>query len=112
MHGIVMLVLTIGSPPHTWRIQCCSNLRLVKDRITSTYVENTFSYFACKLHIKDHLHIRGEYAFLQVGYGTGTGSPPHTWRIPKVKKLLKELNRITSTYVENTIKILDSYVCH
>ena len=74
--------------------------------ITSTYVENTFSILRHNGLDKDHLHIRGEYYFLQkIGSGN-KGSPPHTWRIPESKKVYPSQLRITSTYVENT----DSYV--
>ena len=34
---------------------------------------------------------------------TLTGSPPHTWRIPLDMTISNAANRITSTYVENTI---------
>ena len=37
------------------------------------------------------------------------GSPPHTWRIPKLMTMAKRLKRITSTYVENTKMILLFY---
>ena len=133
-----------GSPPHTWRIQCCSNLRLVKDRITSTYVENTFMESLDLFKMQDHLHIRGEYNTVRLfissasritstyventrglclkhnrakdhlhirgEYGDNmdlgnhlVGSPPHTWRILLFLSLLISFNRITSTYVENTV---------
>ncbi|CBL50670.1 putative protein without homology [Lactobacillus crispatus ST1] len=32
---------TVGSPPHTWRIQMLLDQQHPKHRITSTYVENT-----------------------------------------------------------------------
>ena len=35
--------------------------------------------------------------------GCLSGSPPHTWRIHKMKLKRSHLNRITSTYVENTV---------
>ncbi len=70
--------------------------------ITSTYVENTFSILRHNGLDKDHLHIRGEYYFLQkIGSGN-KGSPPHTWRIPLDSNLSQLIPRITSTYVENT----------
>nr|DAW29771.1 MAG TPA: hypothetical protein [Caudoviricetes sp.] len=35
--------LTVGSPPHTWRILCLVSRALQDDRITSTLVENTLN---------------------------------------------------------------------
>ena len=69
-----------GSPPHTWRIQKCSTAKLLLSRITSTYVENTFSGgFICLAE---------------------TGSPPHTWRIHVWNWFNFCSVRITSKYVE------------
>ena len=92
-----------GSPPHTWRI-LNKTLTINKDcGITSTYVENTVLLKLIVYPPWDHLHIRGEYcaasffAFLKIG------SPPHTWRIHYLHPELLESDRITSTYVENTI---------
>ena len=41
---ILKMVLNslIGSPPHTWRIPKFFNSKVTFDRITSTYVENTY----------------------------------------------------------------------
>ena len=91
-----------GSPPHTWRIQLCKMLRIGCLGITSTYVENTKSSVEYCWWNKDHLHIRGEYSERTLtSYGI-LGSPPHTWRIPKIIFNGREYTRITSTYVENT----------
>ena len=70
--------------------------------ITSTYVENTPGSTIEFPTWKDHLHIRGEYSNSDRAKDNGTGSPPHTWRIPTVTKLRSFCERITSTYVENT----------
>ena len=96
------VVVTVGSPPHTWRIQeligsCHSTVR-----ITSTYVENTHGVQFSNLFVKDHLHIRGEYHTLQNHQHQKLGSPPHTWRILIEESMIKHPFRITSTYVENT----------
>ena len=73
----------IGSPPHTWRILALN----MYDRV----------------NVEDHLHIRGEYHELGYSYSTYQGSPPHTWRILRFSIYSHRLNRITSTYVENTL---------
>ena len=73
--------LQIGSPPHTWRIQFEAELYEQVDRITSTYVENTFNAIRYGEMSQDHLHIRGEYDRLHIIDQAHTGSPPHTWRI-------------------------------
>ena len=74
--------LSLGSPPHTWRIQIKFADYNPRIRITSTYVENT--------------------AFLAQLSSNPKGSPPHTWRIPMWQDWDKFTARITSTYVENT----------
>ena len=51
-----------GSPPHTWRILTKTWSQILITRITSTYVENTFSTWKLQQCNKDHLHIRGEYS--------------------------------------------------
>ena len=92
-----------GSPPHTWRIQDDSGKTTFIRRITSTYVENTRKGFVERCLWQDHLHIRGEYgARLKKNHGN-LGSPPHTWRILVMAGSNHEGNRITSTYVENTV---------
>ena len=72
----------IGSPPHTWRILLILSAFAVRERITSTYVENT---------------VRGS-----VGHASAAGSPPHTWRILHILDYEGRNIGITSTYVENT----------
>ena len=52
---------TKGSPPHTWRILIAISDGFPKFGITSTYVENTFSFPPLFHSGWDHLHIRGEY---------------------------------------------------
>ena len=77
-----MILLWIGSPPHTWRILKAIYPDASYKRITSTYVENTLQ--------------------MQEDESLSPGSPPHTWRI-LIFSLLNHLSiRITSTYVENT----------
>ena len=41
IHGIARSVQDAGSPPHTWRILRAYISTVFKNRITSTYVENT-----------------------------------------------------------------------
>ena len=94
----------LGSPPHTWRIHQIDLVPTGRNRITSTYVENTDG---CELFIrkdKDHLHIRGEYLGLKPNSLPIAGSPPHTWRIRRFTWIQNPTTRITSTYVENTRK--------
>ena len=71
-------------------------------RITSTYVENTYTMGPRKTSYWDHLHIRGEYLMSLGTVDDAEGSPPHTWRIPQLPILGEVTVRITSTYVENT----------
>ena len=73
--------LSIGSPPHTWRIHNVPLLHVPSLGITSTYVENTASFAQSRKWLEDHLHIRGEYSLAQPSSLVRLGSPPHTWRI-------------------------------
>ena len=45
----VFILIIIGSPPHTWRIPVVIAVTMDRDRITSTYVENTFGQVTTKL---------------------------------------------------------------
>ena len=74
-----------GSPPHTWRIP-----------IFPIWIA---------LCAEDHLHIRGEYFDCLRTMTVAPGSPPHTWRILTVDDVFDAINGITSTYVENTLKL-------
>ena len=85
--NLVELVLFLVAP-HTWRIPLFGMLLLI------------FS--------KDHLHIRGEYYEATQKRLKYIGSPPHTWRIPIQPKITLFADRITSTYVENTL--MDNYL--
>ena len=58
---IIYQRLSMGSPPHTWRILTGLTNFHVRIRITSTYVENTCFSLASIDPAWDHLHIRGEY---------------------------------------------------
>ena len=71
------------SPPHTWRILIGLVFKVDAVGITSTHVENTVTFRHHRRWGQDHLHTRGEY--LRVGWCHKrlSGSPPHTWRIPK-----------------------------
>ena len=91
-----------GSPPHTWRIQTIHLLGHDRSGITSTYVENTKTAIIIDHANKDHLHIRGEYGINTKWLPKSIGSPPHTWRIRKMKNYKSHGAGITSTYVENT----------
>ena len=77
-------------------------------RITSTYVEKTYLFGALYDLDWDHLHIRGENDLLFLCVCCFLGSPPHTWRKLNAKDFAKQINRITSTYVEKT-KMVDVY---
>ena len=72
---------SIGSPPHTWRIPYSHNYPGLKNRITSTHVENTQPHLLRLLIGQDHLHTRGEYQYTSKEKNHFPGSPPHTWRI-------------------------------
>ena len=52
---------------------------------------------------KDHLHIRGEHKSEDLATTSVVGSPPHTWRTPNANLTANLDDRITSTYVENTV---------
>ena len=91
-----------GSPPHTWRILQYTIVKDSVNRITSTYVENTFQIKLKCRKIWDHLHIRGEYQPVPQTITVTLGSPPHTWRILQLFGRIAIAFRITSTYVENT----------
>ena len=92
-----------GSPPHTWRIRKIDSFVALRNRITSTYVENTFLQAARATNEEDHLHIRGEYFHFLGIAPQKLGSPPHTWRIQIDATQAIQTARITSTYVENTV---------
>ena len=95
--------LYLGSPPHSWRILQPLSISSKIDRITSTLVENTFSFAEHNLLGEDHLHTRGEYSHLQLRQLNQSGSPPHSWRIPTMHSSSLIPYRITSTLVENTL---------
>ncbi len=61
MTSLWKLSSSIGSPPHTWRIQLFVILIPLCVGITSTYVENTDIRNDLIVKVGDHLHIRGEY---------------------------------------------------
>ena len=92
----------MGSPPHTWRILSKNTSFSEETRITSTHVENTKDKERLFEMNKDHLHTRGEYAFLAQLSSNPKGSPPHTWRILRLLGIRWSTGRITSTHVENT----------
>ena len=100
---IFLIHCTKGSPPHTWRIlKLLNQVKSKPNRITSTYVENTFLHKSQNMFLEDHLHIRGEYQMDSKVQKLRIGSPPHTWRIHKISRFLGLPLGITSTYVENT----------
>ena len=101
----------IGSPPHTWRIRTKAETKISKKGITSTYVENTKSTRPQNNFYKDHLHIRGEYLILALFLCHQSGSPPHTWRIHLIVVELRVNYWITSTYVENTLDLVQYSSC-
>ena len=47
----------------------------------------------------------GEYTMFNKLSPLGGGSPPHVWRIPQSEHGANVFWRITSTYVENTVKV-------
>ena len=76
-----LVLVKIGSSPHTWRILTKIKTKVIRNRIISTYVENTFQNSFDYSFIKDHLHIRGEYPPMMNLNHMNIGSSPHTWRI-------------------------------
>ena len=103
--------LYLGSPPHSWRILQPLSISSKIDRITSTLVENTFSFAEHNLLGEDHLHTRGEYSHLQLRQLNQSGSPPHSWRIQHLWTHMMLCMRITSTLVENTFNLLVNSRC-
>ena len=92
--------------PHTWRIHLVNALINLTVRIISTYVENTPALSSVHLENANHLHIRGEYTSGFKWVDLKTGSSPHTWRILTPDEDSMRNQRIISTYVENTKRIL------
>ena len=101
IHLLIKMILK-GSPPHTWRIPIYVVVYKSKERITSTYVENTLMQTTFDFTVGDHLHIRGEYKSWVLTLPSWIGSPPHTWRIHILDHPSISSAGITSTYVENT----------
>ena len=101
--GNVWLVnLTRGSPPHTWGIRVRQGLALTIQRITPTYMGNTWlAWWFCSRSL-DHPHIHGEYCSAVSSCSTVPGSPPHTWGIPMISGSSTICLRITPTYMGNT----------
>ena len=93
---------SIGSPPHTWRIQEAQRQSDLQAGITSTHVENTLQLFQEHHRSWDHLHTRGEYSWKWFSRHYELGSPPHTWRILQTSWESWSPFGITSTHVENT----------
>ena len=93
-----------GSPPHTWRTPMLIGLKLACMRITSTYVENTRTALLQTWLKRDHLHLRGEHYLHMHVQMLLQGSPPLTWRTLNRTSIRQGRKRITSTYVENTLK--------
>ena len=93
-----------GSPPHTWRKLAYFWANSSMLRITSTYVEKTACISLYASHSRDHLHIRGENVIVWHVWKADPGSPPHTWRKPDIPTRWSRDPRITSTYVEKTLR--------
>ncbi len=75
------LAQPLGSPPHTWGIRDHDHDQNWIERITPTYMGNTFHQAARFCSTWDHPHIHGEYTLAVVPVVTLPGSPPHTWGI-------------------------------
>ena len=69
-------------------------------------MENTDTKASKTRKPEDHLHIRGEYSMILTCRTPETGSPPHTWRILWICDIINRNFRITSTYVENTVRLI------
>ena len=105
-HCFLQVAHVLGSPPHAWRIPVLQLNRYTNIGITSTCVENT-SWLPCRqIQERDHLHMRGEYWFIQSISIVFQGSPPHAWRIPAVGTKNTAQLGITSTCVENTYDLI------
>ena len=108
IHGEYSLVILspnnlIGSPPHTWGIPVCVILVLALLRITPTYMGNTVYRENGKYWARDHPHIHGEYSRQTITVIPNPGSPPHTWGILGLWQFTSTYNRITPTYMGNTL---------
>ena len=85
-----------------WRIPTAERSPKMEVRIISTYVENTITRNHFPVHLKDHLHLRGEYCICSRFHLFRVGSSPLTWRILEDDEGHRAMIRIISTYVENT----------
>ncbi len=108
----------LGSPPHTWGIRYEMILSPAGTRITPTYMGNTTDRSCGSPAIQDHPHIHGEYVGSIVSKMAIVGSPPHTWGIPDFGFDDVIPDRITPTYMGNTVNrslydaFFRSLVCH
>ena len=101
----------LGSPPHTWGIRFWSTVAIAAIRITPTYMGNTPSHRNRWRRPEDHPHIHGEYYPVFRWPTYPSGSPPHTWGIPFSSASQIRVNRITPTYMGNTIRTSSDHVC-
>ena len=94
-----------GSPPHTWGILIRDSVDKTKTRITPTYMGNTRVISVLIGGDEDHPHIHGEYAMIRKFIDHYKGSPPHTWGIRGEMGLYLPPQRITPTYMGNTMAL-------
>ena len=100
----IKIVNTKGSPPLTWRKAVGIGDGTIPGGITSTYVEKREQFVKSVDKFRDHLHLRGEKGKLYRCNAVEKGSPPLTWRKVYSPVEGRFLDRITSTYVEKSIK--------
>ena len=72
-------------------------------RITPTYMGNTVNDTTINFTDDNHPHIHGEYSSKAKVKAMLNRSPPHTWGIRRRWWSMKTKQRITPTYMGNTI---------
>ena len=97
-------MLNVGSPPHTWGTPNAATRAMGAKGITPTYVGNTYLYTPLRAERRDHPHIRGEHIFAALNIWKRIGSPPHTWGTLALPPMRPHYQRITPTYVGNTVE--------
>ena len=93
-------VISLETPPHTWRKYHVDPMGPNQTGNTSTYVEKIWRMSYEKHLRQKHLHIRGENMISCFFRVVVVETPPHTWRKSDFDRLCMRVSGNTSTYVE------------